>query len=83
MVRDRTRRPHRARPPADQRPIRRLELSADRANAGRRKLLEQGVRPEQLKKVAGFADTVPLPDCAPDNPLNRRLTLMLRVKPTL
>jgi chemotaxis protein MotB len=56
------------------------ELSADRANAGRRKLLEHGVATHQIKKVAGFADTVPMPDCKPEDPVNRRLTLMLRIQ---
>jgi chemotaxis protein MotB len=55
------------------------ELSADRANAGRRKLLEYGVRAQQVKKVAGFADTSPLPGLAPDHPNNRRIALLLRV----
>jgi chemotaxis protein MotB len=56
------------------------ELSADRANAGRRKLLEHGVDISQVKKVAGFADTNPLPGYAPDDPVNRRITLLLRVQ---
>ncbi len=56
------------------------ELSADRANSGRRKLIENGVHADQIKKVAGFADTIPLPDAQPDDPLNRRITLLLRVK---
>jgi chemotaxis protein MotB len=55
------------------------ELSADRANAGRRKLLEHGVRVQQVKKVAGFADTNPLPGVAPEHPNNRRIALLLRV----
>jgi chemotaxis protein MotB len=55
------------------------ELSADRANAGRRKLLEHGVLNAQVKKVAGFGDTVPLPDTEPDSPMNRRIALLLRV----
>jgi chemotaxis protein MotB len=55
------------------------ELSADRANAGRRKLLEHGVASAQVRKVAGFADTMPVPDVAPEDPTNRRITLMLRV----
>jgi chemotaxis protein MotB len=58
------------------------ELSADRANSGRRKLLEHGVNPQQIKKVAGFADTNPLPGYQPDNAINRRITLFLRVKST-
>jgi chemotaxis protein MotB len=56
------------------------ELSADRANAGRRKLIEHGVKSEQVKKVAGFADTNPLPGQQPENPINRRISLLLRVK---
>lgn len=56
------------------------ELSADRANAGRRKLIEHGVTTEQIKKVAGFADTIPLPGHKPENPNNRRVTLLLRVQ---
>ena len=55
------------------------ELSADRANAGRRMLLEHGVGLTQVRKVAGFADTIPVPDAEPEDPVNRRLTLMLRV----
>ena len=56
------------------------ELSTDRANAGRRKLLEHGVETFQVKKVAGFADTNPLPGYAADNAINRRITLLLRVQ---
>ena len=56
------------------------ELSADRANAGRRKLLEHGVGGYQIRKVAGFADTVPLEGQPPEDSINRRITLMLRVQ---
>jgi chemotaxis protein MotB len=55
------------------------ELSADRANTGRRMLIEHGVGLTQVRKVAGFADTIPVPDAEPEDPVNRRLTLMLRV----
>ena len=41
------------------------ELSADRANASRRKLLEHDVKPIQIRKVAGFADTQPMPNLDP------------------
>jgi chemotaxis protein MotB len=57
------------------------ELSTDRANAGRRKLLQHGVDEAQVKKVAGFADTSPLPGYSPENAINRRITLLLRVQP--
>lgn len=56
------------------------ELSADRANSGRRKLLEHGVETAQIRKVAGFADTSPLPKQPPESPINRRITLLLRVQ---
>ena len=35
----------------------------------------------QVKKVAGFADTVPLPNYQADDTVNRRITLLLRVQP--
>lgn len=53
------------------------ELSADRANASRRVLLEAGTPLERLNNVMGKADTEPL---IVDNPLdsrNRRITLIL------
>ena len=56
------------------------ELSADRANSGRRKLIEHGVGTDQIKKVAGFADTIPLPAYQPESAMNRRITLLLRVQ---
>jgi chemotaxis protein MotB len=55
------------------------ELSTDRANAGRRKLIEYGVKAQQVRKVAGFGDTNPLPGFLPDHPNNRRITLLLRI----
>ncbi len=55
------------------------ELSADRANAARRKLLEHGVGAGQLRKVAGYADTQPMPDYEPTDEINRRVTVMLKV----
>lgn len=56
------------------------ELSADRANAGRRKLVEHGVESFQILKVAGFADTRPMAEYMPADPANRRITLMLKVE---
>ena len=56
------------------------ELSTDRANSGRRKLLEHGVGNNQIIKVAGFADTNPLPGTKPQDVVNRRITLMLKVQ---
>lgn len=56
------------------------ELSSDRANAARRKLIENGVVSEQVQKVAGFADTVPIREFPGTDERNRRVTLLLRVK---
>jgi chemotaxis protein MotB len=57
------------------------ELSSERANAGRRLLLENGVAAEQVVKVSGFADTQPLRDQLPGAEGNRRVTVLLKVQP--
>ncbi len=57
------------------------ELSADRANAARRLLIQNGVLPEQIAKVAGFAATRPFEGTAPSDDTNRRVTVLLKVKP--
>jgi len=56
------------------------ELSADRANASRRLLQQHGVNPAQVRKVTGMADTTPLPDHPPEDEVNRRVTVLLKVK---
>jgi chemotaxis protein MotB len=56
------------------------ELSTERANAARRKIVNGGVLPEQICKVSGFADTVPMPDTAPDDEVNRRVTVLIKIK---
>ena len=56
------------------------ELSTDRANSARRKLLEHQVAPAQIRKVAGFADTLPLPDISPKDESNRRVSVLLKLK---
>jgi len=56
------------------------QLSTDRANASRRKLVENGVSGGQICKVSGFADTVPMPDTPPDAEANRRVTVLLKLK---
>ncbi len=55
------------------------ELSADRANAARRKLIHSGVTAGQVYKVSGFADTVPMPGYPPEDEINRRVTVMVKV----
>lgn len=56
------------------------ELSAERANAARRKLVQSDVDAAQICKVSGYADTVPMPGYPPDAEINRRVTVMLRLK---
>jgi chemotaxis protein MotB len=56
------------------------ELSANRANSARRKLLEHGVADSQIRKVAGFADTMPMPDIASTDEVNRRVAVLLKIK---
>ena len=53
------------------------EISADRANAVRRKLVEHGVSGGQIHKVAGFGDTVPMENTDATNEINRRVTVLL------
>lgn len=56
------------------------ELSADRANAARRKLIQNGVGATQVCKVSGYADTVPMPGFKPESEINRRVTVILKLK---
>ena len=56
------------------------ELSADRANAARRKLVQSGVGAGQICKVSGFADTAPMLDQPPTSEANRRVTVLLKLK---
>lgn len=51
------------------------ELSADRANAARRYLERSCVKPEQVRRVIGFADTELLYPSDPFAPGNRRISI--------
>lgn len=53
------------------------ELSADRANAARRELAAGGFDNRKLLRVIGMADQVPLPETQPNDPVNRRIELVL------
>ncbi len=53
------------------------ELSADRANAARRVLLQLGVKETRFSRVVGMAATAPLFPKEPKAPGNRRLTVLL------
>lgn len=56
------------------------ELSADRANAARRKLLQHGVGAAQIYKVSGVGDTQPMDSTAPGDEINRRVSVQLKVQ---
>ncbi|MGM0614036.1 MAG: flagellar motor protein MotB [Pseudomonadota bacterium] len=53
------------------------ELSSDRANASRRELVAGGLDPAQLLRVSGFADRVILPEADAQDPVNRRIELVV------
>jgi chemotaxis protein MotB len=53
------------------------ELSSDRANAARRLLHSYGVRPEQIAEVRGFADRKLLHTAHPEDPANRRVSVVV------
>ncbi|RXK52949.1 flagellar motor protein MotB [Oleiharenicola lentus] len=53
------------------------ELSSDRANAARRKLVLYAVEPELIERVTGYAATRPLPKEDPAAEANQRITLSL------
>ncbi len=54
------------------------ELSADRANAARRALAEFGLDESRISQVRGFADQRLLKKDDPDNPSNRRISIIVR-----
>ncbi|MEJ1971906.1 MAG: flagellar motor protein MotB [Lacunisphaera sp.] len=53
------------------------ELSSDRANAARRKLVYYAVEPGLIERVTGYAATRPLPMEDPKSESNQRITLSL------
>ncbi|MGA3182337.1 MAG: flagellar motor protein MotB [Verrucomicrobiota bacterium] len=56
------------------------EISTDRAGAVRRKLIASGVGNWQIMKVAGYGDTVPMPDRLATDGSNRRVTVLLNLR---
>jgi len=55
------------------------ELATDRAHAARRLMTESGISPSRISEVRGFADRRPLVPSDPDNPRNRRISLVVRL----
>ena len=56
------------------------ELSADRANAARRALLDGGLEPEKITRVVGLASSVLFDKANPFNPINRRISIIVMTK---
>jgi chemotaxis protein MotB len=54
------------------------ELSADRANAARRMMQGNGIREDQVTQVRGFADQKLRKPDAPQDPSNRRISLIVQ-----
>ncbi|GLH75032.1 hypothetical protein GETHLI_35350 [Geothrix limicola] len=55
------------------------ELSSERANAARRVMegAAGGLRPGQVRRVTGYADTIPLEGKDPKDPQNRRISIVV------
>ena len=65
------------RPYSDGRHYSNWELSSDRANGTRRVLVENGMKPEQIARVVGYADTQLLNEKDPYADANRRITILV------
>lgn len=53
------------------------ELSADRANAARRAMVQAGLAPGKVVRVTGLAASVPLERADPKAPVNRRISIIV------
>lgn len=58
------------------------ELSADRANAARRSLIAGGLPAEKIGRVVGLASSTLLDPTLPQNPINRRISIVVMNKRT-
>ncbi|MHB1291452.1 MAG: flagellar motor protein MotB [Sulfuricella sp.] len=58
------------------------ELSADRANSSRRELIAGGMAESKILRVVGLSSAVMLDDKYPNNPINRRISLIVLNKET-
>jgi chemotaxis protein MotB len=57
------------------------ELSADRANAARRLMQVEGIRADQISQVRGYADQRLRKPANPQDPSNRRITVIVQYIP--
>jgi chemotaxis protein MotB len=58
------------------------ELSASRANASRRELIAGGMSEAKVVRVVGLASTVMFDKSDPNNPINRRISIIVMNKKT-
>ena len=56
------------------------ELSADRANAARRALLEGGMGEDKVARVVGLSSSVLFDKTDPQNPINRRISIVVMTR---
>ena len=56
------------------------ELSSDRANASRRELVQGGMQEAKVLRVVGLSSAVPMDKEHPDNPMNRRISIVVMNK---
>jgi chemotaxis protein MotB len=54
------------------------DLSSDRANEARKLMQGEGIRSEQIAQVRGFADRAPRHGINPEDPSNRRVSLIVQ-----
>jgi chemotaxis protein MotB len=54
------------------------ELSVDRGNAARRIMQSSGLQSQQVSQVRGFANQRPRANTTPDDPANRRISLIVQ-----
>jgi len=58
------------------------ELSSDRANAARRALVSGGMDEAKIGRVVGLASTVLFDKANPENPINRRISIIVMTRET-
>ncbi|KAB7775073.1 flagellar motor protein MotB [Xanthomonas sp. LMG 12459] len=56
------------------------ELSADRANAARRELVAGGMGEDKVSRVVGLSSSVLFDKQVPNNPINRRISIVVMTK---
>ncbi|HDS0948366.1 TPA: flagellar motor protein MotB [Stenotrophomonas maltophilia] len=56
------------------------ELSADRANAARRALVDGGMEDSKITRVVGLSSSVLFDKTDPQNPINRRISIVVMTK---